>query len=151
MNLTPPEIARLPITIAIVYSAELLDHFQNPRNAGEMQSPDRSVRLENPVCGDILELSLKLDASLDANLKASLEQNNSGAQRIADIRFRAKGCVPAMACGSAITELAKGKSIDEARKLSREDLVRKVGGLPQASDHASHLAIETLAALLRDL
>ena len=69
----------------------------------------------------------------------------------ADIRFRAKGCVPAMACGSAITELAKGKNIEEARQLSREQLIQKVGGLPPASAHASHLAIDTLAALLRNV
>jgi nitrogen fixation NifU-like protein len=115
-----------------VYSAELLDHFQNPRNAGEVAAPDRAARLENPVCGDILELTLKLEG-----------------KRIADIRFRAKGCVPAMACGSAITELAKGKNVDQARQVSREELVQKVGGLPEASAHASHLAMDTLAALLR--
>ena len=115
-----------------VYSAALLDHFQNPRNAGEIDAPDSAARLENPACGDILELTLKLEG-----------------RRIADIRFRAKGCVPAMACGSAITELAKGKSVDQARQVSREDLVQKVGGLPQAAAHASHLAIDTLVALLR--
>ena len=117
-----------------MYSAELLDHFQNPRNAGEVEAPDRAGRLENPACGDILELTLKLEG-----------------RRIADIRFRAKGCVPAMACGSAITELVKGRSVEEARQLSREELVQKVGGLPQASAHASHLAMDTLAALLRNL
>ena len=117
-----------------VYSAELLDHFQNPRNAGEIEAPDSTARLENPACGDILELMLKLEG-----------------KRIADIRFRAKGCVPAMACGSAITELIKGKNVDEARHVSREELVRKVGGLPQASSHASHLAMDTLAALLRNV
>jgi len=122
-----------------VYSAEVLDHFQNPRNAGELEAPDASARLENPVCGDILELSLKLE-------KTKLEGS-----RIADIRFRAKGCVPAMACGSAITELVKGKHVDEARQISREELLRKVGGLPQASAHASHLAMDTLAALLRNV
>jgi nitrogen fixation NifU-like protein len=126
-----------------VYSAELLDHFQNPRNAGEVEAPDSTARLENPACGDILELSLKLEKSLE---KRKLE-----ARRIAEIRFRAKGCVPAMACGSAITELVKGKNVEEARQISREELVQKVGGLPQASSHASHLAIDTLAALLRNL
>jgi len=134
-----------------VYSPELLDHFQNPRNAGEIEAPDRSVRQENPVCGDILELSLKLDTNQDTSRDHRLEPTNPGARRIADIRFRAKGCVPAMACGSAVTELVKGRSLDEARKLSREELVRKVGGLPQASSHASHLAIDTLAALIRNL
>jgi nitrogen fixation protein NifU and related proteins len=116
-----------------VYSAELLDHFQNPRNAGEVKSPDRAARLENPVCGDILELTLKLEG-----------------KRIVEIRFRAKGCVPAMACGSAITELAKGKTVEEARRVSREELVRTVGGLPQASAHASHLAMDTLTTVLRE-
>ena len=122
-----------------VYSVELLDHFENPRNAGEVEDPESSVRLENPACGDILELSVRLE-------KTKLEE-----KRIADIRFRAKGCVPTIACGSAITELVKGKDLDAARKLSREELVQKVGGLPQASDHASHLAMDTLAALLRNL
>ena len=115
-----------------VYSPELLEHFQNPRNAGEVEAPDATVQLENPACGDVLELTLKLEGA-----------------RIADIRFRAKGCVPAMACGSAITELVKGKNVEEARRVSREELVRKVGGLPQASAHASHLAMDTLAALLK--
>ena len=126
-----------------MYSAELLDHFQNPRNAGEVEAPDSIARLENPACGDILELSLRLEKGLE---KTKLE-----AKRIAEIRFRAKGCVPAMACGSAITELAKGKNVEEARQVSREELVGKVGGLPQASAHASHLAIDTLAELLRNL
>jgi NifU-like protein involved in Fe-S cluster formation len=132
-----------------VYSLELLDHFQNPRNAGAIEDPDSMVQLENPVCGDVLELSLKLGKPELEERK--LENLKSESARIADIRFRAKGCVPTMACGSAITELTKGKSIDEARKLSREELIQKIGGLPQASTHASHLAMDTLAALLRGL
>ena len=117
-----------------MYSAELLDHFQNPRNAGEVEAPNAFARLQNPACGDILELTLKLDGKC-----------------VSDIRFRAKGCVPAMACGSAITELIKGRDVDDARLVSREELVRRVGGLPQASVHASHLAMDTLAMLLRGL
>ena len=117
-----------------MYSAELLDHFQNPRNAGQVPSAQASGQLENPACGDILKLTLRLEG-----------------ERIADIRFLAKGCVPAMACGSAITELAKGKTVDESRKLSREDLIAKIGGLPEASTHASHLAIDTLQMLLQRL
>jgi nitrogen fixation NifU-like protein len=117
-----------------VYSPELLDHFQNSRNAGEVESPDSTARLENPACGDILELTLKLEGN-----------------RIADIRFRAKGCVPSIACGSALTELIKRKTVEEAKQVSREELILKVGGLPQTSIHASHLAMDTLAALLRSL
>jgi nitrogen fixation NifU-like protein len=115
-----------------VYSAEVLDHFQNPRNAGTLESPDFSAQMENPACGDVLELSAKLQK-----------------RRIVEISFRAKGCVPAMACGSAVTELLKNKNVDEARKVSREELVQKVGGLPPASSHAAQLAMDTLNALLR--
>jgi nitrogen fixation protein NifU and related proteins len=117
-----------------MYAPELLDHFQNPRNAGLVENPDSSVQLENPACGDVLKLTARLSG-----------------KNIANIRFRAKGCVPSMACGSAITELIKGKTIEEARQVSREELVRKVGGLPQASAHASHLAMDALAELLRKL
>lgn len=114
-----------------MYSPELLDHFQNPRNSGEVEHPDASAQIENPVCGDVLELTLKLDGD-----------------RIADIRFRARGCVPAMACGSAVTELARGLIVEKARQLSREELLRKVGGVPEASSHASHLAMDALRAVL---
>jgi nitrogen fixation protein NifU and related proteins len=117
-----------------VYSPELLDHFQNPRNVGDVETPDVSAQMENPACGDVLKLTAKL-----------------AGKQIVDIRFRAKGCVPAMACGSAITELVTGKSVEEARQVSRQELVREVGGLPQASAHAGHLAIDTLTALLRKL
>lgn len=126
-----------------MYSTELLDHFENPRNAGTVKAPDCSAQLENPVCGDILELSLSLEGDMSEGSKQS--------RRIGDIRFRAKGCVPTLACGSAITELAKGKTVAEARQLTEVDLVQKIGGLPPASTHASHLAMDTLAALLRDL
>ncbi len=117
-----------------MYSPEVLDHFQNPRNPGTVAEPDATAQLENPACGDILKLSLKLEEG-----------------RIADIRFLAKGCVPAMACGSAITELAKGKTVVAARQLSREDVLKKIGTLPEASGHASHLAIDTLQQLLKML
>jgi nitrogen fixation NifU-like protein len=117
-----------------VYSAEVLDHFQNPRNAGTLKSPDVSAQMENPACGDVLELSAKLAGST-----------------IVEISFRAKGCVPAMACGSALTELIKNKNIDEARQVSREELLRKVGGLPPASSHAAQLAMDTLSALFRNV
>jgi nitrogen fixation protein NifU and related proteins len=114
-----------------VYSAELLDHFENPRNVGLVENADVTVRIENPACGDILELSAKLEGD-----------------KIVEIRFRSRGCVPAMACGSAITELTIGKSLEAARRVGRQDLIRAVGGIPEASNHASHLAIDALQALL---
>jgi len=114
-----------------MYSQQLLDHFQNPRNVGDLPDADATVELENPVCGDVIRLSLKL-------------QNG----RIAEIRFKAKGCVPAMACGSALTELVLGRTTQEARVLGRDDLTRAVGGLPQASSHAAQLALDALSSAL---
>jgi len=114
-----------------MYSPQVLDHFEQPRNAGTVADADASARIENPACGDVLELTAKISEG-----------------RIAEIRFRAKGCVAAMACGSAVTELVRGKTLDEARRLSREELVSAVGGLPEASSHAGHLAMDALGAVL---
>ncbi len=117
-----------------MYSPQVLDHFQNPRNPGTVTNPDASAQIENPACGDVLKLTLRVAAG-----------------RIEDIRFLAQGCVPTMACASLLTELVKGKTIAEARQLRGEELLQLIGGLPQASNHASHLALETLSALLQQL
>jgi len=114
-----------------MYSPEVLDHFEHPRNAGTFAAPDASVQIENPACGDVLQLSLKL---ID--------------NRIGGIRFLAKGCVCSVACGSALTELVLGKTVEQARELKRDELVKAVGGLPPASAHAAHLAMDALAAAL---
>jgi nitrogen fixation protein NifU and related proteins len=114
-----------------MYAPELIDHFEHPRNAGELADATARRRIENPACGDVLELALKL-----------------AGDRIEDLRFRAKGCVPAMACASAITELAKGKSITQARAITRQDVIRAVGSVPPASGHAADLAVEALQAVL---
>jgi nitrogen fixation NifU-like protein len=115
-----------------MYSVQLLDHFQNPRNAGDLLDADSTAEIENPVCGDVLRLTLRVKGG-----------------RISEIRFKAKGCVPAMACASALTELVAGKSVDEARGLRREDLIKAVGGVPQASTHAAQLSMDTLSAALQ--
>ena len=114
-----------------MYSAQVLDHFEHPRNAGTVESPDAQVRIENPACGDVLQLSLRISDG-----------------RIEEIRFLARGCVASMACASALTELVRGRSITLARELSREEIVKAAGGLPAASIHASHLAIDALTAAL---
>lgn len=123
-----------PVYNLTMYSAQLLDHFQNPRNAGDIADADASVEIENPVCGDVIRLSLKL-------------QNG----RIDRVGFKAKGCVPAMACGSALTELVVGKTVLEACRLRREDLIAAVGSLPQASAHAAQLALDALSAALQQI
>jgi nitrogen fixation protein NifU and related proteins len=117
-----------------MYSAQLLDHFQNPRNVGDIPGADVVTEIENPVCGDVLRLTLKIDTG-----------------RIAEIRFKAKGCVPTMACASALTELVTGKTIDEARGLGRDLIIAAVGGVPQASTHAAQLAVDALCAALGQL
>jgi len=117
-----------------MYSPELLDHFEHPRNAGELADADARVRVENPACGDVLELAVTM-------------MNG----RIGAIRFRAKGCVPAMACGSAITEIASGKTVGEAQAIGRDDVVRAVDGLPEASGHAAQLAVDALRAVMAKL
>jgi nitrogen fixation NifU-like protein len=117
-----------------MYSPQVLDHFEHPRNAGEVADPDASVQVENPACGDVLKLTLKLAGN-----------------QIEEIRFLAKGCVASMACGSALTELVRSKSVGQARALKREELVRAVGGLPAGSTHASQLALDALAQALDQL
>ncbi len=117
-----------------MYSSQLLDHFEHPRNSGELVDADAHVRIENPACGDILELAIRIDDG-----------------RIADIRFRAKGCVAAVACASAMTELAKGKPANDVLFISKEEIVAAVGGVPPASGHAAQLAIDALRAALAKL
>jgi len=117
-----------------MYTPEVLDHFEHPRNAGVVADADASVQIENPACGDVLKLTLKVSG-----------------ERIEEIRFLAKGCVCSMACGSALTELVQGKNVQQAREVAREQLVSVVGGLPAASMHASHLAMDALRAALEQL
>ena len=117
-----------------MYSPQLLDHFEHPRNAGQVAEPDASVELSNPACGDVLKLTLRVREG-----------------KVEEIRFLAKGCVPAMACGSALTELVLGKTVADAAQLWREEVVAAVGGLPETSGHASHLAIDALQAALKKI
>jgi nitrogen fixation NifU-like protein len=114
-----------------MYSAQVLDHFQNPRNAGELDDADATAEIENPACGDVLRLTLKVSAD-----------------RITRVRFKAKGCVAAIACASALTELVEGQTRKEALNLRREDVIASVGGLPQASTHAAQLALDVLSQAL---
>ncbi len=106
-----------------MYSAAVLDHFQNPRNVGTLDAATATISVENPVCGDILELSARMEAG-----------------RIAEARFRTRGCVTAMACSSLLTELLRGKTPAEVRGITPEQLSEALGGLPQATFHAAQLA-----------
>jgi nitrogen fixation NifU-like protein len=114
-----------------MYSSQLLDHFQNPRNVGELAAADATAEIENPACGDVLRLTVKTSGG-----------------GIRQAQFKAKGCVAAIACGSALTELIVGKTLNEAQNLRREDVIAAVGGLPQASTHAAQLALDALSLAL---
>jgi nitrogen fixation protein NifU and related proteins len=116
-----------------MHSAELLDHFQHPRNAGAMDSPDVSVDCENPGCGDVMKLMLRVQNGI-----------------ITEAKYQVRGCVAAIGCGSVLTEALKGKSILDATKIKRESLVETLG-LPNESIHASHLAIDCLKLALTQL
>ncbi len=117
-----------------MYSPQLIDHFEHPRNVGELADADVRVQVENPACGDIMLLTLKLSDG-----------------RISDARYRTKGCVASIACGSLLTEWLLGKSLAEARALRRKEVVNGVGGLANESVHASHLVMDALRAALQKL
>ena len=117
-----------------MYSSQVLDHFEHPRNSGVLDHADASVQLENPVCGDVLKLSARVIQG-----------------RISEIKFLAQGCVPAIACGSALSELVSGKTLAQASSIHRQDLEQHLGGLPEASTHASNLALDALGQLIRRL
>jgi nitrogen fixation NifU-like protein len=117
-----------------MFSAQVIDHFQNPRNGGELADATAAVELTNPVCGDVLCLAARVENG-----------------RIAAVRFKCSGCVPAMAAGSVATELAQGKSLGELRGLTERDVIQALGGLPPASRHAGQLAADALRALVKRL
>ena len=116
------------------YSETFKHHLANPRNVGELDDADALAEQSNPVCGDRLKLSLRI-----------------GGGRIESVRFLAYGCPPTLACGSALTDMLEGMSLEDAARLTRHDIARAVGGLPARKGHAAALAVETLRAALESL
>jgi nitrogen fixation protein NifU and related proteins len=113
------------------YSEILKDHLANPRNAGQLQDANVFATQVNPVCGDQLQLSMRVR---DGRIEAA--------------RFLAYGCAPTLACGSALTEMLVGMKIDEAAGITRQEIIGALGGLPSRKQHAAALAIETLRTAL---
>jgi len=114
-----------------MYSEQVLDHFQNPRGVGEVEGATVVVEVQNPACGDVMRLSLRVEDG-----------------HVTEARFRAKGCVPAIACGSRLVELLAGLELARVAEIQREQLISDLGGLPETSQHASHLAMDALKAAL---
>ena len=119
--------------MAPAYSEKVLEHFRNPRNVGELENPD-GVGIEgNPVCGDLMEIHIKVEDD-----------------RITDIRFKTFGCGSAIATSSMVTELAKGKTLDEALRITRQDVADELDGLPKQKMHCSNLAADALHKAIED-
>jgi nitrogen fixation NifU-like protein len=117
-----------------MYSAQVLDHFQNPRGAGDLENATVVVEVQNPACGDVMRLALRVEQGI-----------------IVEARFKAQGCVPSIACASRIVEMISGMESARAAEIRREQLIEGLGGLPEASQHASHLAMDALRAALAKL
>jgi nitrogen fixation protein NifU and related proteins len=115
-----------------MFSKQVLDHFKNPRNAGELSESTAVAEVSNPVCGDILRLAVRLEGG-----------------RITEARFKAQGCVTAMAASSMLTELITGLSREEAAEVTSEQVASALGGLPPATYHGAQLACDGLAAVLK--
>ncbi|MDD5317683.1 MAG: Fe-S cluster assembly scaffold protein NifU [Candidatus ainarchaeum sp.] len=116
-----------------MYSDKVMEHFRNPKNMGVMDSPDGVGEVGNPVCGDVMAVYIKVKDG-----------------RISDIKFQTFGCVAAVATSSMITELAKGKTLEEAAKLDNKSVSTELGGLPPIKEHCSNLAAEALHAAVKD-
>ena len=115
------------------YTELVMEHFVNPRNVGVIEDPDGVGKVGNPICGDLMEMMIKV---------------RNG--RIADIKFRTFGCGAAIATSSIATEMVMGKTLEEAAKLTRQQVAQALGGLPPQKIHCSNLAAEALHAALDD-
>jgi len=117
-----------------MYSEIVLEHFRHPHNVGTLPDATATAEVVNPVCGDILRLSVRVEEG-----------------RVVAARFKTQGCVASIAASSILTDLLMGKTLTEARKLSPEKISESLGGLPQATFHAAQLCIDGFAALLSEL
>jgi nitrogen fixation NifU-like protein len=116
-----------------LYSEKVMDHFQNPRNVGEIEDADGVGEIGNPVCGDIMKLYIKVKDN-----------------RIADAKFKTFGCGAAIATSSMVTELVKGKTLEEAERISRDTVAEALDGLPPVKMHCSNLAADALHKAIED-
>ena len=119
--------------IQSLYSEKVMDHFRNPRNVGEIENPDGTGHVGNPICGDIMELYIKVKDNI-----------------ITDAKFKTFGCGAAIATSSMVTEMIIGKTIDDALEISNKTVAEALGGLPAAKMHCSVLAEDALRSAIDD-
>ena len=117
----------------IGYSKKVMEHFMNPRNVGVIENPDGYGQVGNPVCGDLMEIFIKVKDD-----------------KVDDIKFRTFGCGSAIAVSSMVTEMAKGKTLDEAMMITRKDVADELDGLPPQKMHCSNLGADALHAAIKN-
>lgn len=135
-----------------LYSKKVMDHFLNPRNMGELPDADVTVRVGNPVCGDVMEMALKIDkrrVSKRVQPSEGLNPQEDTEEFVENIKFKTLGCGAAIATSSIATELIKGKSLEEAEKLTNQSLTEALDGLPPAKLHCSLLATEAVQKAIK--
>ncbi len=116
-----------------MYSEKVMDHFSNPRNVGEIEDPSGVGTVGNPACGDIMKLTIKVEGDV-----------------ITDVKFKTFGCGAAIATSSMVTELVKGKTLEEAERISNATVAEALDGLPPVKMHCSNLAADALHAAIED-
>jgi nitrogen fixation NifU-like protein len=117
----------------IGYSKMVMEHFMNPRNVGVIENPDGYGKVGNPVCGDLMEIFIKVKDD-----------------KIEDIKFRTFGCGSAIAVSSMVTEMAKGRTLEEAMRITRKDVAEELEGLPPQKMHCSNLGADALHEAIKD-
>jgi nitrogen fixation NifU-like protein len=117
-----------------MFSDAVLDHFQNPRNAGELPGADAKVEVSNPVCGDVLQLAVRIEG-----------------ERIVEARFLCRGCTTSIACASLLTEQLRHRTLAEARSVTAQSLSQALGGLAAATFHGAELAADAVETMLRNI
>jgi len=121
-----------------LYTKEVMKHFKHPKNMGEIKNADGIGEVGNAVCGDIMRVYIKVG------------KNKNGKKIIKDIKFQTMGCIAAISTSSMVTELAKGKTLEEAKKITRNDVSNSLGKLPPIKEHCSNLAADALKKAIED-
>ena len=121
------------------YDKKVLKRFLKPKFAGEIKNPSAIGQVGNAACGDIMKVFIKID-----------KNNKTGKEKIKDIKFKTMGCVAAIASSDAVCEIAKGKTLEEAKKINKKDILKKVGDLPQIKHHCSILGEEALQEAIKN-
>jgi len=124
--------------MTLKYSKKVMEYFKHPKNVGKIKDADGLGKVGNPICGDIMYVYIKV------------ARNKKGQEIIKDIKFQTLGCAAAIATSSMITEMAKGKTLEQAMKITRNDVADALKGLPPIKMHCSNLAADALHAAIKD-